>query len=168
MILTQHCDSPLGGITLVSDGEALTGLYFDGQKHMPAIQGTEAELAVFETTRRWLAAYFAGERPDDPPKLALSGTPFRKRVWEALLRIPYGETVSYAALAKTLRSSARAVGGAVGRNPVALIVPCHRVIGKNGALTGYAGGLARKESLLALEQKNGPSSEAGANMGQPA
>ncbi len=144
-------DSPIGGITLTSDGEALTGLYFDGQKHAPALSGPETALPVFETTRRWLAAYFAGGPTGAPPKLALSGTPFRQRVWAALTEIPFGETVTYAALAKRLGTSARAVGAAVARNPVSIIVPCHRVIGRNGALTGYAGGLERKAYLLAHE-----------------
>ena len=152
MTFMQRCDTPLGGVLLVSDGDALTGLYFDGQKHRPAIEGTEAELPVFTETRRWLAAFFAGRKPDFLPKIRLCGTPFQRAVWEALLRVPYGETVSYEALAEKLHTGARAVGGAVGKNPVSLIVPCHRVVGKDGALTGYAGGLERKKALLALER----------------
>lgn len=152
MTFTQHLDTPLGGVTLTSDGEALTGLYFDGQKHAPPLAGTEAALPVFDETRRALAEVFAGRAPSLLPKLRPEGTPFQKRVWEALLAIPYGETVSYAALAKRLGTSARAVGSAVGRNPISVLVPCHRVIGKDGALVGYAGGLERKKALLARER----------------
>ncbi len=159
MYYTQHLDTPLGGVVLVSDGEALMGLYFDGQKHMPALAGTEAALPVFCETQRWLSDYFAGNAPKTLPKLALQGTPFQKRVWNALLAIPYGETVSYAALAKQLGTSARAIGSAVGRNPVSILVPCHRVIGKNGTLTGYAGGLSKKERLLAHERAHCTSHE---------
>ena len=158
---TRHVDSPLGGITLASDGEALTGLWFDGQKHFADTltdDGGEKALAVFDETERWLALYFSGVEPDFTPPLRLRGTPFRQRVWEQLRAIPYGETVSYAQLAQRLaeggggKPSARAVGGAVGHNPISLIVPCHRVVGADGSLRGYAGGLKRKEKLLALER----------------
>ena len=162
MEYTHRCDSPLGGITLVSDGEALTGLRFDGQKHVPALpQGgrEEKELPVFAQTERWLDAYFAGARPGFTPLLHLRASAFRVAVWEALLAIPYGRTTTYGAIADTVaarlglpRMSARAVGGAVGRNPIALIIPCHRVVGADGSLTGYAGGIERKRSLLTLEQ----------------
>ena len=157
----RHVDSPLGGITLASDGEALTGLWFDGQKHFAEAltdDGGEKALAVFDETERWLAQYFSGREPDFTPPLRLRGTPFRRRVWEQLRAIPYGETVSYAQLAQRLaeggggKLSARAVGGAVGRNPISLIVPCHRVVGADGSLRGYAGGLEKKEKLLALER----------------
>ena len=146
--------SPLGGITLSSDGEALTGLWFDGQKHFA--RGLEEkreakDLAVFREAVRWLDAYFAGEAPDFTPPLALHGTPFQKRVWAALMEIPRGQTATYGELAERLSSSARAVGGAVGKNPVSLIVPCHRVLGAGGRLTGYAAGLDKKRALLALE-----------------
>ena len=156
-----HYDSPLGGITLASDGEALTGLWFDGQAHFAETLSTEREarlFPVFAETLRWLDAYFSGQRPDFTPPLRPRGTPFRQAVWALLLTVPYGETVSYGALAARLtertgaaRVSARAVGGAVGRNPIRLLIPCHRVVAAGGSLTGYAGGLDRKRKLLALE-----------------
>jgi len=158
----HHYDSPLGGVTMASDGEALTGLWFDGQRYFAdglSAELEEKELPVFALADRWLNIYFSGREPDFTPPLRLSGTPFRRAVWEVLLAVPYGQTVTYAqvaeAAAKRLgrpRSSARAAGGAVGRNPVSLIVPCHRVVGCGGALTGYAGGTDRKRRLLALEQ----------------
>lgn len=156
---TAHYDSPLGDIMLVSDGRTLTGLFFDGQKHFGSTLGlstsSSAELPIFDKTRRWLDIYFSGHKPDFTPPLLLQGTPFQRLVWEALLTIPYGQTVTYGVLARRLGCrSAQAVGGAVGRNPISIIVPCHRVIGSNGALTGYAGGLDRKRTLLALEIKN--------------
>lgn len=146
--------SPLGGITLASDGEALTGLWFDGQKRFA--RGLEEkreakDLPVFREAARWLDAYFAGLAPDFTPPLALHGTPFQERVWAALMEIPRGQTATYGELAARLSSSARAVGGAVGKNPVSLIVPCHRVLGAGGRLTGYAAGLDKKRALLALE-----------------
>ena len=155
--------SPLGGITLSSDGEALTGLWYDGQKYYPAALAeahAEPPLPVFAETGRWLDLYFSGDKPDFTPPLRPEGSPFRMAVWELLLEIPYGHTVSYGQLAAQLAEksgrfvSARAVGGAVGHNPISLIVPCHRVIGADGSLTGYAGGLDRKRRLLALEQGN--------------
>ncbi len=157
---TAHVSSPLGGILLVSDGEALRGLYFAGQRHCPAALAAEErpELAVFEKTRVWLRRYFAGERPDFSVPLRLEGTAFQRAVWERLRAIPYGETVSYGALAAELARtgakpcSARAVGGAVGRNPVSILVPCHRVVGADGSLTGYAGGTERKRALLEIER----------------
>ena len=159
MLYTTHLSSPLGALLLVSDGEALCGLYFEGQKHYPAaLEAAEkADLAVFEATRAWLEAYFAGEKPCFAPPLRLDGTAFQRAVWELLREIPYGKTVSYGALAERLsaregkRCSARAVGGAVGRNSVSIIVPCHRVVGADGSLTGYAGGTERKRRLLEME-----------------
>lgn len=154
-------DSPLGRIMLSSDGESLTGLWFEGQKYFGAGLSGEREvrvLPVFEQTERWLDIYFSGHEPDGLPPILLRGTPFQKAVWALLREIPYGRTVTYGALADALaarsgrgRMSARAVGTAVGRNPVSIIVPCHRVIGKDGSLTGYAGGTERKDKLLRLE-----------------
>ena len=158
---TRHIDSPLGGITLASDGEALTGLWFDGQKRFADTltdDGGERALTVFDETERWLSLYFSGREPGFAPPLRPRGTPFRQRVWRQLLAIPYGETVSYAQLAQRLaeeagtKTSARAVGGAVGRNPISRLIPCHRVGGADGSLRGYAGGLEKKEKLLALER----------------
>ena len=154
-------DSPLGGITASSDGDSLTGLWFDGQKYSAGAPDGEREekaLPVFCETGRWLDVYFGGKAPDFTPPLSLRGTPFRRAVWDILLTIPYGRTVTYGAIARLIaqqsglpRMSAQAVGGAVGHNPVSLIVPCHRVVGSDGSLTGYAGGIDRKIRLLALE-----------------
>ncbi len=161
MEYTHHYDSPLGGITLASDGAALSGLWFDGQKYFAATLGREHEekpLPVFEAADRWLDVYFSGRAPDFTPPLAMYATPFRKAVWEVLLAIPYGQTMTYGQIAdaiakqKGLRHmSAQAVGGAVGHNPISIIVPCHRVVGTNGSLTGYAGGIDKKTALLKLE-----------------
>ena len=158
MTYVHRCATPLGGVTLASDGEALTGLWFDGQKYFGSTLGAQYEersLPVFAEAERWLEIYFNGRDPGFIPPLSLRGTPFRRAVWELLLTIPYGHTITYGALAAALgaqNGSARAVGGAVGRNPVSLIVPCHRVIGAGGALTGYAGGVERKARLLSLER----------------
>ncbi len=157
---TAHIPSPLGELLLVSDGEALCGLYFEGQRYYPALPEAEErpELSVFEKTRAWLRAYFAGERPETDVPLRPDGTAFQRAVWELLREIPYGETVSYGALADMLAAcrgrpcSARAVGGAVGRNPVSILVPCHRIVGADGSLTGYAGGTDRKRKLLEIER----------------
>lgn len=154
--------SPLGPLTLASDGRSLIGLWFKDARHFGATLGEETEtrdnLPVFAQTRQWLALYFARRRPDFLPPLLVRGTDFRRAVCRLLLEIPYGETTTYGALAARLAKerglahlSAQAVGGAVARNPIALLLPCHRVIGKDGRLTGYAGGLWRKEKLLALE-----------------
>lgn len=161
MQYTSHYDSPLGGITLASDGGALSGLWFDGQRHFGAtLSGDheEAALPVFDAARQWLDTYFSGMEPGFTPPLAVAGSPFRRRVWELLLRIPYGQTTTYKAIARALASeggrrtvAAQAVGGAVGHNPIALIIPCHRVVGTNGSLTGYAGGIDKKMKLLQLE-----------------
>jgi len=156
-----HCESPLGGITLSSDGEALLGLWFDGQKHFAdtlAPDHEERELPVFEQTQRWLEVYFSGRDPGFTPPMRMKTTAFRRAVWEILLTIPFGRTMTYGEIAAELarqyglpRMSAQAVGGAVGHNPISLIVPCHRVVGADGSLTGYGGGLERKRFLLALE-----------------
>ena len=150
-----HYSSPLGGITLAGSGDSLTGLWFDGQAHFAASLdnlGEEGWLPVFDDAFRWLDSYFGGYVPSLTPQLDLRGTPFQQVVWRALLDLPYGDTLTYGELARQLNSSARAVGGAVGRNPVSLIVPCHRVVGADGCLTGYAGGLDRKARLLELER----------------
>ena len=160
MLCTAHYDSLLGDILLAADEIGLTGLWFAGQKYYPAqLPGlAEGSCTVLEQAKRWLDAYFAGDRPDFTPTLHLVGTQYQVAVWESLLTIPYGKTVSYGAIgaitAERLgkeRLSARAVGAAVGRNPISVIVPCHRVVGADGSLTGYAGGLNRKERLLTLE-----------------
>ena len=154
------CDyeSPLGRMLLAADDAGLTGAWFYGQRHFArglgdAEKSAEAEVPALAAARRWLDAYFAGERPGvDDVTLAPRGTAFQRRVWDALLAIPYGETRTYGELAAALGSSPRAVGSAVGKNPISVIVPCHRVLGAGGSLTGYAGGLTRKQALLELEQ----------------
>ena len=156
MDYTCHYDSALGGITLASDGEALTGLWFDGQKYFADTLDAEHEeqpLPVFDEAVRWLDLYFGGEVPDFTPELSPRGSAFRRRVWDALLAIPYGHTTTYGEIAKKLGcKSAQAVGGAVGHNPISLIIPCHRVLGADGSLTGYAGGTDKKRRLLEIEQ----------------
>lgn len=160
MEYTYHYQSPLGGITLAGNEEALTGLWFDGQKYFGSTLGKEAvekELPVFRQTKKWLDLYFRGQEPGFTPPLSFQASLFRKRVWEYLLTIPFGQTVTYGEIAKKLSgvegggTSARAVGNAVGHNPVSIIVPCHRVLGAGGKLTGYAGGTEKKEQLLLLE-----------------
>ncbi|MDE7352048.1 MAG: methylated-DNA--[protein]-cysteine S-methyltransferase [Acetatifactor sp.] len=155
MQYTHHYISPLGEITLASDGNALTGLWFDDQKYFGTTLAEgfiPKELPVFEQTAQWLDLYFNGKSPDFTPPLLLNATPFRMAIWKILLTIPYGQTMTYGQIAGLAKASARAVGGAVGHNPISLIIPCHRVMGANGKLTGYAGGIARKEKLLLLEQ----------------
>lgn len=158
MEYTWHVLSPLGGITLAGDEEALTGLWFDGQKHFPStftMLHKSKRLPVFAETEHWLEIYFSGKDPGFTPTLCLRGTAFQRTVWDTLLSIPYGNTMTYGEIARRItaaRMSARAVGGAVGRNPISLIVPCHRVVGADGSLTGYAGGIERKRFLLQMEQ----------------
>ena len=147
--------SPVGELTLASDGEALTGLWIAGQKYHSqglAPDAREARLPVFEAAGRWLERYFAGERPE-PGELPLAprGSEFRRRVWRRLTQIPYGGLCSYGEIARELSAPARAVGGAVGHNPISIIIPCHRVVGADGSLTGYAAGLDVKRALLRLE-----------------
>ena len=165
MIFTQHYESPLGGILLAADDTGLTGLWFEGQKYFAATLPAEVqtkETPALREGRRWLDLYFAGKEPKTSPPLHLIGTPFRLSVWKILSEIPYGKTTTYGDIAQRLakerglpRLSARAVGSAVGRNPISLIIPCHRVIGRNSRLTGYAGGLHRKAYLLSLERRHG-------------
>ena len=157
-----HCDSPLGAMTMASDGTHLIGLWFDGQKFFARSlrkDASEKPQPIFAETEHWLDLYFSGDIPDFTPSLLLRGTPFQKEVWDILLTIPYGKTMTYGEIAARIagrknltRMSAQAVGGAVGHNPISLIVPCHRVVGANGKLTGYAGGVEKKEWLLRLEK----------------
>ena len=163
MIFYHHYDSPLGGITLAADGGALTGLWFDGQKYFVAPDSgrdQEKPLPVFTEADRWLDLYFSGTAPDFSPELSICATEFRTAVWKILLDIPYGRTMTYGQIAGRMagagRVSARAVGNAVGHNPISLIIPCHRVIGADGSLTGYAGGIDRKAKLLQLEGSQPP------------
>ena len=147
--ITHYC-SPLGRMTLVSNGKELTGLWFEGQKHFAAPPHI-----------RWLDTYFGGGIPDFTPPIRMHGTVFRQMVWEILLTIPYGQTTTYGEIARRVARekkvpvmSAQAVGGAVGHNDIALIIPCHRVVGKNGSLTGYAAGLDKKAYLLKMEKES--------------
>ncbi|CAL9575391.1 Methylated-DNA--protein-cysteine methyltransferase [Streptomyces sp. enrichment culture] len=148
-------DSPYGPLTLVADDGVLCGLYMTGQRHRPPEESFgPRDDTLFGEAEEQLKAYFAGELREFTVPLRLTGTPFQRLVWEELRRIPYGETRTYGRLATALGSAAasRAVGLANGRNPVGIIVPCHRVIGANGGLTGYGGGLERKQRLLDFER----------------
>ena len=155
MLCMLRYASPLGELKLAAGEKGLRVLVMSGQRyeraHLPS-DLPEAETPALLMARDWLDAYFAGERPDiGRVPLDPAGTDFQRRVWQALTGIPYGETFSYGDLARRLGSSARAVGAAVGRNPISILIPCHRVLGKTGGLTGYAGGLERKVALLTLE-----------------
>ena len=162
MEYTHRCNSPLGAVTMASDGQALTGLWFDGQRYFAETldrDHEEKDLPVFALTDRWLDMYFSGGRPDFTPPVRMKTTAFRRSVWEILLTVPYGATVTYGEVAaraaekmRLPRMSAQAVGGAVGHNAVALIIPCHRVVGADGSLTGYAAGVSRKAALLEMER----------------
>ena len=159
---TLHYDSPLGGILLAADEVGLTGLWFDGEKYFADTLDPEhkvQETLLLREAKRWLDVYFRGQEPDFTPPLHPIGSPFRQEVWALLLQIPYGQTTTYGALAKQLaamhglpRMSAQAAGGAVGHNEISIIIPCHRVVGTNGSLTGYAGGIDKKAKLLTLEK----------------
>lgn len=156
---TQYA-SPLGQMLLSAQDGALTGVWFLGGKYCGPGLSTdcgEQESAVLTSTKRWLDIYFSGREPDFLPPLRLMGSPFQQAVWALLQQIPYGQTVTYGELAKRVapdrKMSAQAVGGAVGRNPVSILVPCHRVVGADGSLTGYASGLDRKRFLLELEKQ---------------
>lgn len=166
----SHYTSPIGDILLAADDAGLTGLWFQGQKYFA--RGLEKEqeernLPVFDQTKAWLDLYFSGKEPDFLPPLHLIGTDFQKQVWEILLAIPYGKTTTYGKIAGQIAQrrglahmSAQAVGGAVGHNPISIIVPCHRVLGTDGSLTGYAGGVDKKNHLLSLEKAgNRPGSQ---------
>lgn len=157
-----HYLSPLGKITLSGNGTELTGLWFDGQKYYGdtlSEKYEERNLPVFQQTVRWLDIYFSGKAPDFTPPLLMKTTPFRKAVWKIMLEIPYGKTMTYGEIAHRIAKqrglptmSAQAVGGAVGHNSISIIIPCHRVVGTNGSLTGYAGGIDKKVQLLTLEK----------------
>ena len=158
----SHYASPVGNILLAADNTGLTGLWFEGQKYFALYldkEHKEKEVPVFETAKRWLDIYFSGKEPDFQVPLHFTGTDFQNEVWEILYSIPYGNTMTYGEIAKKIaekrglkRMSAQAVGGAVGHNEISIIVPCHRVVGSNGSLTGYAGGIEKKAELLKLEK----------------
>lgn len=166
MYYKTYYQSPLGKILIVSDEQNLIGLWIDGQKYY--LNGLKQELIqndetkVLKRTKEWLNRYFKGERPNiNELPLAPIGSEFRQNVWKILREIPYGETITYGEIAKKIAKimnkktmSAQAVGNAVGHNPISIIIPCHRVIGSNGDLTGYAGGIDKKAKLLKLEQAN--------------
>ena len=156
--MIRYCkfSSPLGTLVATADDDELTGLYFDDQRYFPVIPADAVEdpLALqFAECRRQLAEYFDGARRSFDMPLAPEGTDFQRRVWKQIARIPYGATITYAELAKRAGApgSARAAGSATGHNPLGIIVPCHRVVGSDGSLTGYAGGIERKTRLLELE-----------------
>ena len=159
----QNYESSLGKIILASDGTCLTGLWFEGQKYdREGITGLcqEENLLIFDQTCQWLNLYFEGKEPEYTPPIQIKTTEFRKLVWEILLTIHYGETMTYGEIAEELtrrqgygKMSARAVGGAVSHNAISIIIPCHRVVGAKGQITGYAGGIDRKMKLLSLEKR---------------
>ena len=161
MQYTTTYQSPLGEILLAADEIGLTGLWFEGEKfYAEGLDpvNEEKDIPVFDDVKRWLDNYFSGQEPDFIPPLHMFGSDFRQCVWTILREIPYGETTTYGALARRIaaergleRISAQAVGGAVGHNEISIIVPCHRVVGADGSLTGYAGGIQRKVELLTLE-----------------
>jgi len=157
-IYYTDCDTPLGWIRLAGTESALSGCYFHGQKYFPRQPGWEyvSENPVFEKARLLLTNYFSGKRTELDIALDLQGSAFQKQVWDALKKIPYGLLTTYGELAVCIGrpQSTRAVAAAIGRNPASVFVPCHRVIGKNGSLTGYAGGLQRKQRLLDIERGN--------------
>jgi methylated-DNA-[protein]-cysteine S-methyltransferase len=153
--------SPIGILTVSSDGQSVSGLWIEGQKYFAKTledDVSEQNLPLFEEVRRWLDIYFSGKKPDFTLPLMPKGSSFQKSIWDDLREIPYGQTITYGTLAKQFevknkgeRTSARAVGNAVGHNPISILIPCHRIIGKNGSLTGYAGGINTKIKLLQLE-----------------
>lgn len=166
MIYTTSYKSPVGNILLASDGEALIGLWLEGQKYFLANikeeQVEKSDLNIFVQTQEWLNQYFDGQKPSIKKlSLAPRGSEFRQEVWQILCEIPYGEVKTYGEIAKEMAKrlhkqsmSAQAVGGAVGHNPISIIIPCHRVVGSHGSLTGYAGGIDKKIKLLELEGVN--------------
>lgn len=160
----SYYDSIMGKLLLAADDAGLTGLWFDGEKYYPQnldCEYLQKEVPVFNEVKRWLDIYFSGKNPDFIPPLHLKGSPFRVEVWKILKEIPYGKTTTYNDIARQIaakkglaRMSAQAIGGAVGHNEISIIIPCHRVVGSNGSLTGYAGGLDKKVKLLDLEGVN--------------
>lgn len=165
MYFQSSYQSPLGKMTLVTSERGLHGLWFANQTHFgkgfDLLEIPQVETPIHVKVCQWLTTYFKGEMPELEPAIFLPiGTPYRQRVWRQLSQIPYGETVSYQWIAEQLnkeplakKTAARAVGGAVGHNPISLFIPCHRVVGSNGAITGYAGGIERKQALLDLETR---------------
>lgn len=165
MIYTTKIPSPVGNLTLASDGEHLIGVWIDGQKYFARTISEETQennqIPILLQTVDWLNRYFSGKRPSiHELSLRPAGSEFRRAVWKILCEIPYGEVTTYGAIAKKIAASrglanmsAQAVGGAVGHNPISIIIPCHRVIGSNGSLTGYAGGLDLKKKLLEMEKQ---------------
>ena len=161
MIYTCNYLSPLGNILLASDEIGLTGLWFEGQKYFANTLPDDRisqETKILTEPKKWLDVYFSGKEPKFTPPLHPMGSTFRREVWKLLLEIPYGQTITYGEIAGKMaeiknvsRMSAQAVGGAVGHNEVSIIIPCHRVVGINGSLTGYAGGIDKKIALLQLE-----------------
>lgn len=161
MQYTSHYQSPIGSILLAADDIGLTGLWFEGQKYFALYldkEHEEKEVPPFAIAKQWLDIYFSGKAPDFTVPLHFTGTDFQNEVWEILYAIPYGQLTTYGEIARQLAEkrglehmSAQAVGGAVGHNEISIIVPCHRVIGSNGSLTGYAGGVDKKQALLTLE-----------------
>lgn len=157
-----HYSSPLGVIIIESDGNSLTGLHFHDQKHFNYLslkEGQEVMLPIFEETISWLDIYFSKDKPNFVPSLGYKGTPFQERVWERLLKIPYGEYTTYGRIAEEialekgiLKMSSQAIGNAISLNPISIIIPCHRVLGKNGELKGYDGSIWRKIALLEIEK----------------
>ncbi|MEG0365515.1 MAG: methylated-DNA--[protein]-cysteine S-methyltransferase [Coprobacillus sp.] len=166
MLYQTYYSSPLGEIMLASDGENIIGLWLEGQKYFLGTVNEELietdDLDVFNITKKWLDQYFNKEQPSiNTLPLKPNGTQFRKEVWDILCRIPYGQVITYGDIARELgiklnkpKMSAQAVGGAVGHNPISIIIPCHRVVGTNGSLTGYAGGIDKKIKLLEIEKVN--------------
>lgn len=156
-------NSPIGELILMAENSKLVGLWFTDSKYFPAdtiLTCQQKDLDVFAKTKHWLDIYFSGKKPNFTPELSLYGTTFQKEVWSLLCEIQYGQTTTYANLAKLIakkhnikKMAAQAIGGAVGRNPISIIVPCHRVIGSNGSLTGYAAGISKKTILLDMESK---------------
>ncbi|MEE3361987.1 MAG: methylated-DNA--[protein]-cysteine S-methyltransferase [Anaerovoracaceae bacterium] len=161
MQYTKYYDSPLGRIMLAADSEGLTGLWFEGEKYFAEYlspEHEEGDSPALDAAAEWLDVYFSGEDPGPLPPVHMTGTDFQMSVWEILKEIPYGKTTTYGEIAKKIaekrgleKMSSQAVGGAVGHNGISIIIPCHRVVGSDGSLTGYAGGVDRKKAMLELE-----------------